>query len=566
MTPNQLLQPGVSGGGALRHLASQALSYAEMYPGNAAALEAFFVACGTAVATRVVPNLVDPSPLNVGRELRVRAQMAISYAHLYGGAAGLSQLQSFFTDCSIKAGGGGGVVPVGVNAVVLGDSLSQRQWFTTLGGTLTASAGLGVLTLAANLLPQLPGSKVRVVRNASAGSTNTRTLIGEWPITSNPGVRELRFSYTGEDTATAEGNWVASMDSFQEAEGYFNRAQGKLNQRLNLVANLGIDGETTAQILARMSTKVAPLSPDLLIICAGANDLLTAVPQATITANLQAIMDLAVTLATRVIMITPTPLLAGGSVAPALSTYIKSYAASNHPTKISVVDAYTLLVDPASGVNAPLANMLTDGVHWTQNAAVLIGGAVADVIDSLITAPYPVPSGVNRMVNGNLTAVTGGTANGVTYTPGTGHVITPTIIANPNGRGNLQRLTMTYGATVSATPVVMPVVPAALTVGKRVRVWTRLRLESSTGMQACGCRFQMVNPSGTFSIYLIDNASVAQGGTQRVWTQGFDEYLCSSWFTVPAGLTAAEFRLSLGNMAAGGATVSFGEVHVEEAP
>lgn len=57
--------------------------------------------------------------------------------------------------------------------------------------------------------------------------------------------------------------------------------------------NRGISGQTTGQMLGRMKADVLDLQPEVMVLLAGTNDLARGVPQSTIRANIEMIVDLA---------------------------------------------------------------------------------------------------------------------------------------------------------------------------------------------------------------------------------------------------------------------------------
>lgn len=59
---------------------------------------------------------------------------------------------------------------------------------------------------------------------------------------------------------------------------------------LNAV-NQGISGDTTEDILDRMDRSVYPYEPDILVLLAGVNDILSGVPDAEVAANLRTIVE-----------------------------------------------------------------------------------------------------------------------------------------------------------------------------------------------------------------------------------------------------------------------------------
>lgn len=501
-------------------------------------------------------------------DAEIVGETGASYTLIAGDVGKVPGLRNFAT------GPGGGPVqsslasaaeviaaPLGVRSVVVGDSMTQRTWDSAPGGaTLSASGGVATLTLATARENILPGTLIRIVNSARPDSF----FAGEWPIATKPSGSSITFNYTGGATASAEGNWTIAYGNAVASESYVNHIQARLRQRLNIVKNLGVDGEVTAQILSRMQTKVAPYSPDILIVMAGTNDFNTGVPIATTTANWYAILDLAVTQASLVVAICPPPRSTASADPGTLAAQIKAYAAANHPTKVLVIDGYALTV--GSGVTSAKAGNLIDAVHLSPNGARDIGVPTADALNALIPATPAVPVPPNFVPNGNFAAVTGNLANGVTLVTAASHTLTPSIVAEPGGNGNLQRLQIVATSTPGVSRMVVGSIHAALVPGDRYRLWARARIESTTGgMPTFNTDLNIVAGGLTYNHRALTTATgSAMGGTAQAYQGTLDAYVRSEVFVCPANLTECSPRLTIGTSSAGTSVVSFGEVDVEK--
>lgn len=80
----------------------------------------------------------------------------------------------------------------------------------------------------------------------------------------------------------------------------------KILARCRNTANLGVGGNTTAQMLARLPAALA-LSPRLVIVMGGTNDALQSVDASVTTTNLRQMEDLASARGVRFVSLTPPP-------------------------------------------------------------------------------------------------------------------------------------------------------------------------------------------------------------------------------------------------------------------
>lgn len=129
-------------------------------------------------------------------------------------------------------------------------------------------------------------------------------------------------------------------------------------------ANLGINGATTTQILARTDEALA-VNPDILVVNGGTNDLARSVPLPMIIENLRAILDRAHDIDTVVIATVPSSRKVS---ADDLNDDIRALAAERG---IPVAEFAPLLDRPGATF---------DGVHPTARTAARMAAEVAAVV------------------------------------------------------------------------------------------------------------------------------------------------------------------------------------------
>jgi lysophospholipase L1-like esterase len=448
---------------------------------------------------------------------------------------------------------------VGNRLAVAGDSITQRSWDTAVGSaTLAMAGGVCTVTLSADRTAlMLPGQKIRL----SLATNPTSLYNGEWAITAKTGVRTLTFDFPFAEAAPS-GNWNCSFANAVATEGFVNHIMGTTGQRMALTKNIGCDGATAQQILAIMQARLAPGDCDVLCVMAGTNDINQSIPTATTIPFLQQIMDYAVTIAPLVVMICPPPTGTANGGPAALGNAIKSYASANYPTKISVIDAYELVREP--GQTLAKTGYLIDNLHPSGNAAWVIGSAAGAAIlaarPDLPARPTPATSFVT---NGNLTAVTGSVADGVTAFPASS-TMTPSIVANPYGPGNLQRYDVTATAA-GRSRAEFPVAFGSLVTGKKYQAKARVIL-NATSATLTDLDLQITVTAGGQSYFLqaistqTNTNAGGMGGTKRAYAELPNLVVITEPFVAPASITLVGFRFFLGFGGAGTGAYSFGEI------
>lgn len=169
--------------------------------------------------------------------------------------------------------------------------------------------------------------------------------------------------------------------------GWFTWANAYMGQRFKLLANAGIGGNTSAQMLARIQTDVIAHNPDWVFIGGPANDPSSDIPAATTIANYTAILD---ALAGRqIVMLNHPPRVETNTTArradvATINEWIRLLPQTRK--NVIVVDVWRLLADPATG--APATGMANDGTHYTEAGAQRVGARVAAVVGPL-SIPRP---------------------------------------------------------------------------------------------------------------------------------------------------------------------------------
>jgi lysophospholipase L1-like esterase len=259
------------------------------------------------------------------------------------------------------------------------------------------------------------------------------------------------------------------------------------SERLHLIRNAGIVGNTTAQMLARFDTDVTPYTPTLVTILGGRNDISQSVSLATYQANIAAIVA-------KVRSINAVPVL--GTITPASGSsrqttndwnnWLRAYAAS---TGIRIVDFFEVLADPATGSYLSAYNS-GDNVHPSEAGYAAMGSRIASDLSGSL-APLAIPRLYDAGDTGNLfpnplfltTTLSSQAPSGLSLV-NSGSVTGSFITSDTTIRGNWYR--MTFASSASAVTLYKSAQVTA-TVGRVYAVTGRLKSALSAGTVTVQC-------------------------------------------------------------------------------
>jgi len=218
------------------------------------------------------------------------------------------------------------------------------------------------------------------------------------------------------DSITQDHYETTAATAVYERVRWFSAANALLGQRMRLVQNAGVNGETTTQMLARLTgngpnpgagfgalgstasavtSSPSPLygAPKLCFVHGGVNDIYgSSLPAATVIANLQSIyaglMSAGVApIAMTIMAVNSTTVgYSTANVATHLEVnrWIRTYCQANN---IQMVDAFAATVDPTSATGVEMNTLLTrDGKQHPGNRG---GWAVGRAIYNLLVNILP---------------------------------------------------------------------------------------------------------------------------------------------------------------------------------
>jgi lysophospholipase L1-like esterase len=147
---------------------------------------------------------------------------------------------------------------------------------------------------------------------------------------------------------------------------------------LRLIKNVGIPGNTTAQMRARLTTDVYPYSPNVLFVLGGTNDLGYGISGSATIANLRAIIVGAKSHKINVVLLLVPP-----DSYPSMASKINSLNAAiidlANSQRILYVDIHAPL---ANSAGTYFAKYTSDGLHFTDLGAQVVANTIRARIKS----------------------------------------------------------------------------------------------------------------------------------------------------------------------------------------
>ena len=228
----------------------------------------------------------------------------------------------------------------------------------------------------------------------------TIAILGD-SITENSGTWPARFE-TGNEAVTA---------FYNDQRGAIGWALNRLKQPLKFVGDFGVNGDTTAMILARVPDVIA-LAPGYVVLLGGANDITSTTPAATIIANLSATVDALTAAGIRVLLGEITPWTATGPVVAnaeqvAIITEVNTWVRSQ--SKAVPVPWAGIMSDPTTGNYLVSAFSTASPLHPNSEGGARMGQILAEVLGSLVPTIDPFrPAGDPAQVLANPNQVGAG--------------------------------------------------------------------------------------------------------------------------------------------------------------
>jgi hypothetical protein len=469
---------------------------------------------------------------------------------------------------------------------LLGDSLTMRAHRAVSAASFSISGTDVTVTSSSAAVPV--GSYMRVI-NQSNASVNIDVPV----VTSTSAGFTIRYPFdvTGLLTGTISG----SLYGQDNDSGWWNYAAGALavaGKPVTVVRNAGDGGDTLAQILARISTEIAPYAQPGDIVAfmggvngagTGADDSLDESTEAAVVGQLELIFDALLALGVTVHASTITQAEASGYWATSPSTALAITTAANgyirgrclSEARMRCFDSHAAL---GGGSYATAGTVESAGIHFLVAGAQLVGARYvtdcgADYRKASyrrwlsVADNYADSSSWNLIGNANFAGATGSTRpTGWTSVTAGGGSNTYTLSARSDGMGN--DLLFAKAHTAATTTAIGYDITAAVTAGDRLIFGCEMEGTAATETHQAKVRIDIVVGADTYSYRLQNNHfSYAQGGRgMTAGTRYFFEKVSGdndgrNGVEVPAGFTSVTFVLEIGLGASGTASATFSRPH-----
>lgn len=418
--------------------------------------------------------------------------------------------------------------------------------------------------------------------------------ITAWPITTLPvaplsiHTPMLKAALFG-DSITAI-NYVANTG--YGSEGSFNWANALLGWPFSSIVNLGVGGNTTADMLRRLPLLIGS-GAGVAFVRGGTNDIYSApvnIDPAAIFANLLLIYR-AVLEAKMLLVVYTVPVRNPSGIAASqllchsqLNRLIRDYAQTT--PGVLLVDEYAVGVNGSDATGAPKANYLYDSATHPANicafqtgkltAAVLgpfvprVDRLVASAADNSVARPgcsnildsgLMLGTGGSSGTGGSGTVPTGWTASRTSGASGTSVAVSTA--ARSDGYGNDVLMTVTGDAaeTTGVVELVTPSLHSRVSAGEFIKARAAVKLDSApAGIKGMYLRLS-VTAGGT----TVTRFSMIAQFTDQPMEEGFSGVFETEAIQVPAGSVTAltlHLRVRCGASAAG--VVRWGRVSLEK--
>lgn len=237
-------------------------------------------------------------------------------------------------------------------------------------------------------LDEFPVEAMRALRMAMLGDS----------ITNQNSVNRFLVG-SGDELYPYNATYNSALWQYYSGQGFWTWANAALGMRFEVIhgttANneFGMSGKTAAELVSQgYVAQVIAAAPDWCHLMAGRNDAAAGETAATISARVEAIVDLLLAAGIKVVLSTIIPETTTGTI-PVRVRDANDLMRQWAPTKPGVVfnDWYTSMVDPATGRG--LAAYYADGVHPYCMGASRMGYRLAKVLETVTPkADFPITS------------------------------------------------------------------------------------------------------------------------------------------------------------------------------
>lgn len=470
-----------------------------------------------------------------------------------------------------------------ITCVIVGDSI--------LGGGTATTTLAGLTSSGTTCTGTWTGSPVNLGGTIFISGANESAYNGFFTVTSTSG---NNFTYTALSTpsaTTATGTINATLQHRNNERNWVATANALMGWPIDKIYNAAVSGTTSAQCLSTFSRDVPGLTPDIVVIQTGTNDVYTDVAIATTQSNLRAIVAAVFAQGARPLLCTIPPrsdataTAARIAVANNLNAWIRYYAQTT--PGVAFFDTFTYLVNPTSSTNAYITNYgASDNIHPSGLAGQVLGtpmqAVLADILPNAvlanryvhaITDSVAITAGNRQWVTNPLMQGTGGTlAGGATgaFVPdnwtvtktGAGATLAVTQ-DNPrsDGYGSNVIMTMTSTANNDAAALTSTSFHSNITAGDLVNYEVEVAISSITALSSLEISVDYT-VGGTAYFWRANSTSGSNVHWGNNGTYIFRPCVPLTW---PAGSTTnAQIRVQGTFTGAGGAVIKVARAAVRK--
>jgi lysophospholipase L1-like esterase len=301
------------------------------------------------------------------------------------------------------------------------------------------------------------------------------------------------------------GGYALNLNTYYNSVGFCVLAAIRLNGRVRIVENLGVGGENSAGLVARLN-QLKQTSAGTVVVMESTNDATLGVSAETVFPRYLQIADSCASVGKKCVICTGIPRTTMTEAYKTFYTELRALILSNAGEKYVACDTYPAILE--SGTGAAISGTLQDGVHPNSTGALLISSPLVETLKNLVPERdimrYPVSLGRNKLAGqffeGSGTSVPTGWS--VQSAPTGGW----TYAARPDSTGKL--------SAVASGDFVLNQNVTLTQVGRTIRGYLKMKI---TGLNpAPGANSQRV----TFVVQCYNGSSFTEKAFPAYWDTG----------------------------------------------
>lgn len=336
------------------------------------------------------------------------------------------------------------------------------------------------------------------------------------------------------DSFSARNN---SAGTARESDwGYFTWANNFLNHPFHVIRNSGISGNTTTQMLSRITADVLAFSPNWVFFQGGINDFFAGSTAESVVSNNQNIINQINATGAVVVYLSIAPNATNSQKVLQANKLMREWITRQNKPNVVYVDTFSALVNPLDSSGAYISGMSDDALHLSPKGARVYGYTIANTIKNLIVSSNALVSSSadsvlidssnkqllqNPLITGTSGAISGTGASGTTATNWTGGTESGTItnvwLANQtrtDGFGADQQVTVSSAGSTSSINFSQSNIQARFTIGDVVYFSGTISATGMTDVREIAAILQFTIDGST-----VINSSFESNGSSFTYDQ-----------------------------------------------